>query len=110
MTVVDRDVFVRLNRFWEEIFKSPKEVALGAEYLPNLLGPAIGALKAYHSDEEDDVELRGETGRDADVAVRLLRDALRGDPVVALLRWEAPEKVGRLVHDQATSRGMERCS
>ena len=96
MVVVDPNVFFRLNRFWEEMFKEPKEVALGAEYLPNLLGPAIGALKAYHDDEEDDGELRGETGRDADVAVRLLRGALRGDPAVALLRWEAPEKVGRL--------------
>ncbi|MBA2713344.1 MAG: hypothetical protein H0U55_07300 [Rubrobacteraceae bacterium] len=69
---------------------------MGAEYLPNLFGPAIGALKAYQSDEEDDVELRGETTRDADVAVRLLRDAVGGDPVVALLRWEAPGKVERL--------------
>lgn len=96
MAIVDPDVFFRLNRFWEKMFKRPKEVALGADYLPNLLGPAISALKAYHDDEEDDVELKGETGRDADVAVRLLREALRGDPVVALLRWKAPEKVGRL--------------
>ena len=59
MAVVDREVFVRLNHFWEEIFESPKEVALGAEYLPNVLGSAIGALKAYRNDEEDDVELGG---------------------------------------------------
>ena len=96
MGVVDPGVFARLVRFWEEIFKTPKEVALGAEYLPNLLWSAMGALKAYENDDEDDVELKGKTGRDADVAVRLPRDALGGDDTIALLRWRASGKVGRL--------------
>lgn len=68
---------------------------MSAEYLPNLLPVAIGAFKAYRR-SDDDTDLKGETERDADVAVRLLRDALGADPVVALLRWEIPEQVERL--------------
>ena len=96
MTVVDSNAFFRLDRFWKEMLKNPKEVALGAEYLPNLLRPAIGAFGSYRRDN-DDAKLTGEAGHDADVAVRLLRDALDHDPVIELLRWEAPEKVARLV-------------
>jgi hypothetical protein len=95
MNIVDSSAFSTLTRFWEKLLSKPKEVALSAEYLPNLLPAAIGAFKAYRR-SDDDIGLKGETERDADVAVRLLRDAFRVDPVVALLRWEVPDQVGRL--------------
>jgi hypothetical protein len=95
MSLVDSDVFFRLTRFWEGLLGKPKEVALSAEYLPNLLPAAIGAFRAYRR-SDDDLELKGNTERDADVAVRLLRDALGADPVVAFLRWQMPEQVRQL--------------
>jgi len=63
--------------------------------VPRLVPAAIGAFKAYRC-SNDDIELKEETASDADVAVRLPCDALGADPVVALLRWEAPGQVVRL--------------
>lgn len=64
--------------------------------VPRLVPAAIGAFKAYRC-SDDDIELKEETESNADVAVRLARDALGADPVVALLRWEAPgQQVVRL--------------
>ena len=63
--------------------------------VPRLVPAAIGAFKVYRC-SNDDIELKEETESDADVAVRLPRDALGADPVVALLRWEAPGQVVRL--------------
>lgn len=70
-------------------------MALSAEYLPNLLPVAIEVLERWARSNRNE-ELSADSDHDAGLAVRLLRYALVGDDVVALLERELPDEINSL--------------
>lgn len=92
---MDSNVFSEWIRDWERILKEPKEVALSAEYLPNLLPVAIEVLERWTRSNRNE-ELSADSDHDAGLAVRLLRYAFVADDVVRLLKQELPDEIGSL--------------
>lgn len=95
MTAVDSNVFSSWIRYWEKTLKKPKEMALSAEYLPNLLPVAIESFERWDRSNRDE-ELSADSDHEAGLAVRLLGYALVKDTVVHLLKQELPEEVSSL--------------
>lgn len=95
MTMVDSNVFSSWIRYWERTLKKPKEVALSAEYLPNLLPVAIESFERWDRSNHNE-ELSADSDHEAGLAVRLLGYALVKDDVVHLLKRELPEEVSSL--------------
>ena len=75
--------------------KKPKEIALSAEYLPNLLPIAIESFERWDRSNHNE-ELSADSDHEAGLAVRLLGYALVKDDVLHLLKQELPEEVSSL--------------